>query len=125
MTSLTQAVLDHMAGVKPIDQKPVKKARTEAVHVLTEEQQALKTTMINSLAIGAWIVEFTKTDGTNAVMECTRDSRLIPSDPAKLNEAPRRDEVPHLLPVYALDRQGWRSFRIANVQRFYKKPESL
>lgn len=78
------------------------------------------------LKVGSWIVEFTKVDGTQAIMECTLDPKLLPpseTDPTLIK--PTRSEVPHLLHVYALDRQGWRSFVVANVTKLYKKAEVL
>jgi len=71
---------------------------------------------------GTWIVEFTKTDGTPAIMECTLDPRLLPPTPPD-NGKPDRAEPEHLLQCYSLDRQGWRSFTVANVKSFYKKPD--
>ena len=78
------------------------------------------------LKVGTWTVEFTKVSGEKAIMECTLDPRLLPpseTDPAVIK--PTRAEVPHLLHVYALDRQGWRSFVVANVTKLYKQPEVL
>lgn len=71
---------------------------------------------------GTWIVEFMKVDGTPTVMECTLDPRLLP--PLKESLTPRPEQE-HLLHVYALDRVGWRSFILANVKKFYPKPEAL
>ena len=72
---------------------------------------------------GSWIVEFTKTDGTPAVMECTLDEKILPATEAEKVGNGNRVEQDHLLHVYSLDRQGWRSFVVANVKAFYKKPE--
>ena len=71
---------------------------------------------------GTWIVEFKKTDGTPAVMECTLDAKLMPAQ--KEGTTPR-SEQDHLLHVFSLDRNGWRSFVVSNVTAFYKKPETL
>ena len=76
------------------------------------------------LKVGVWVAEFTKADGTDTVMECTLDPKLLPpSDPTatKTERAPQ----PHLVHAYALDRQGWRAFDIRRLKQFYKKPEGL
>jgi len=69
---------------------------------------------------GSWIVEFTKVDGTPATMECTLDPKYLP---AKKEGQLERTETEDLLQVYSLDRSGWRSFKVANVKSFYKKPD--
>lgn len=76
---------------------------------------------------GAWIVEFTKTDGTPAVMECTLDPRLLPPkvESAGSDDKPDRPEPEHLLHCYSMDRKGWRSFVVKNVTAFYKKPTDV
>jgi hypothetical protein len=71
---------------------------------------------------GTWMVEFVKTDGSTTFMECTLDPKLLP--PLKEGAA-ARTEPEHLVQVYSIDRQGWRSFTIANVKSFYPKPEAL
>jgi hypothetical protein len=85
-------------------------------------EQGLREDYREKLHHGSWIIEFTKTDGTPAVMEGTLDEKLMPEQ----KEGPaKRSEPEHLLHVYSLDREGWRSFVVANVKSFYKKPESL
>lgn len=76
----------------------------------------------SKLQHGVWVIEFTKMDGTPAIMECTLDPKLTP--PLKEGTS-ERTEQDHLLNCYSLDRQGWRSFVVANVKSFYKKPDSL
>lgn len=82
----------------------------------------LKEDCRNRLQHGVWLVEFIKTDGTPAIMECTLDPKFMP--PPK-PDAQERTEQAHLLHVYSLDRNGWRSFVVANVTNFYKKPDIL
>ena len=83
---------------------------------------ALREDYRNRLQHGSWIVEFTKTDGTQTTMECSLDPALLP--PPK-EGAQERTEQEHLLHVYSLDRKGWRSFVVANVTNFYRKPDLL
>ena len=70
---------------------------------------------------GVWTVEFTKVDGTPAVMDVTLDPIFMPPpatvDPTK----PLREEKEHLIHAYSTDRQGWRSFTVANVKSFKPK----
>ena len=82
----------------------------------------LKDEYKSRLSVGKWIVEFTKVDGTPAVMECTLDPKLTPPLKEGVEPRPEKDDLIH---VYSLDRQGWRSFKVANVKAFYPKPESL
>jgi hypothetical protein len=83
---------------------------------------ALREDYRNKLQHGTWIVEFTKTDGTPATMECTLDPLYLP--PAN-PDSQGRPEQDHLLHVYSVDRAGWRSFVVENVKSFYRKPEAL
>jgi hypothetical protein len=77
--------------------------------------------MKTNLHRGIWVVEFTKVDGTPAVMECTLDANLLPpAEPQKPVSVPRVFPE-HILRVYAVDRQGWRSFRVDSVQSFKQK----
>ena len=106
-------------GARP---KPLKTALV--THALTEDQKQNKEAMKNALRHGIWVVEFTKMDGTDAVMECTLDQKYLPSGPSTV-AATTRNQTEHLLHVYATDRLGWRSFSVANVKKFYKMPEAL
>lgn len=72
---------------------------------------------------GTWIVEFTKADGTPSTMECTLDPTFLP--PPNPNGRGERTDLEHLLHVFSVDRNGWRSFIVANVKNFYRKPEAL
>ena len=82
----------------------------------------LKADYRSKLEDGVWIVEFKKVDGTPTTMECTLDPHILPPQKETLTERHVNDE---LLSVYSPDRQGWRSFKIANVTAFYEKPENM
>ena len=84
----------------------------------------LKEDYRSRLSHGVWTVEFTKVDGTAAIMECTLDPKLLPPPHDHL-PLQQRFEHDDLLSVYAIDRNGWRSFKVANVKACYPKPESL
>lgn len=59
-------------------------------------------------------VEFTKADGTTRKMRCTLNESNIPAEFApKGSERKKSDEV---LPVFDLENNGWRSFRLDSVK---------
>ncbi len=120
MPSLTQVILDKMNGVPSQPETSV----AEAKPVMTDELKEFREELRSRLHVGTWVVEFNKVDGTPAIMECTLDGRLLPSSVGK---SPNKALTENLdtLRVYATDRQGWRSFRVANVTKVYQKLESL
>jgi hypothetical protein len=129
-------VLDHYNGVKPITAddsipfppapSPRKPKRQPSPPIaMTEGMLKNKEMLRNTLHVGIWTIEFTKVDGTPAVMECTLDPKhLPPIDPTKISASPRSEVAEHLLHVYSTDRNGWRSFVVPNVTRIYKKVEN-
>jgi len=87
---------------------------------LVEAKNDLRT----KLKHGVWIVEFKKVDGTPSIMECTLDGRYLP--PGDPQDTGSKAAVnPTVLRVYAVDRAGWRSFKVLNVTKVYLRPESL
>ena len=88
------------------------------------EAAAKKEEFRSRLKVGTWMVEFVKVDGTPSVMECTLDPRLLPPGEAQ-DGGTKATDNPTVLRVYALDREGWRSFKVLNVTNFYPKPENL
>ena len=56
-------------------------------------------------------VVFTKVDGSTRVMKCTLISAFLP--PLEGSSNKKSEEV---LPVWDLEADGWRSFRIENVK---------
>ena len=59
-------------------------------------------------------VLFTKADGTERHMRCTLYQNKIPADfSPKSTERKKSDEV---LPVFDIENQGWRSFRLDSVK---------
>lgn len=69
---------------------------------------------------GIWTVKFDKVDGTHAVMDVTLDPQIMPPSLIAEGKEPRL-EKPHLIHAYSTDRDGWRSFTVANVKSFYQK----
>jgi WYL_2, Sm-like SH3 beta-barrel fold len=59
-------------------------------------------------------VTFTKVDGTIRVMNCTLRSEALPDrESTSLTET--REKNPDVITVFDLDKQSWRSFKVANV----------
>jgi hypothetical protein len=84
-----------------------------ALDVLTSSpaQANVKENLIKLLQTGVSKVKFNKVDGTPAEMDCTLDTKIIPGIQSDIAYVDNVD----VLRVYSVDRQGWRSFRIANV----------
>lgn len=91
--------------------------------------------LLKALNSGTVMVEFKNADGELKAMMCTLCEIAIPVDQrpkdkpiASLNEvvlAPNPNTValykaadPNLIKVYAIDRQGWRSFRFERLLSF-------
>lgn len=79
-----------------------------------------KREMINELKSGICEVEFTKVNGETRLMKCTLDPSIIPvatkEDP--LSQKKVRSVSEEVLPVWDVEREQWRSFRVENVTRF-------
>lgn len=71
--------------------------------------------MITALTNGVCRVKFTKVNGDVRDMECTRNLDMMP-------ESVRPKHASHIpetvIPVYDFNANGWRSFKIENVQSF-------
>ena len=59
-------------------------------------------------------VTFTKVDGSLRTMPCTLMDSLLPPKPVTEDKKPREINY-NTLSAYALDKNEWRSFRVANV----------
>lgn len=64
-------------------------------------------------------ISFTKSDGTSRDMLCTLREDVLP--PEFLNgseqmEKKQRKQSPDVLPVWDIDKNAWRSFRIDSVE---------
>jgi hypothetical protein len=71
------------------------------------------------LKSGVVEIIFTKVDGTERVMIATLNHDLIPPAPEpKEGETPKpkRKQNPDVMPVYDLENEGWRSFKIENFK---------
>jgi hypothetical protein len=60
------------------------------------------------LAAGPALVTFTKKDGTDRTMRCTRSPDLLP--PGAVKGTDTRKDQGNLIAVYDLDAQAWKGF---------------
>jgi hypothetical protein len=61
-------------------------------------------------------VTFTKSDGSERVMKCTLIDEYIPSTELDLDRTSTRKVNEAVLPVWDIDKNAWRSFRIDSVK---------
>ena len=61
-------------------------------------------------------VTFTKSDGSERVMKCTLIDEYIPSTELALSRTSTRKVNEAVLPVWDIDKNAWRSFRIDSVK---------
>jgi len=81
-------------------------------------RKQIRTKMIEDLQTGTKVVTFTKVNGEQRVMTSTLDQNLIPQDNQEsVAKSPKlvNEEV---LPVWDVNAEGWRSFRIDSVVSF-------
>lgn len=73
--------------------------------------------MFTTLATNICRVKFTKVNGEERDMTCTRNLERVPMDmrPKGENEA---DELKTTIRVFDTKAQGWRSFRVDSVKEF-------
>jgi hypothetical protein len=77
-----------------------------------------KEEIVALLQAGICEVIFTKVNGEIRQMPCTLKSELLPPvDSNKLNEEKTRKQNPDNISVWCTDKNEWRSFKIANVQK--------
>lgn len=73
-----------------------------------------RTHLLNSLGTDVCDVVFTKKDGSERKMRCTRDLKRAPHAPVPKNE--NFEDNLEVIRAYDLEAEGWRSFIIANVK---------
>ena len=73
--------------------------------------------LLTALSEGKVSVTFTKLNGEERVMVCTKQFDLIPEEHRAKSDKPHKqsDEV---IPVFDLDKQAWRSFRNDSVKEW-------
>jgi len=76
-----------------------------------------KTELIELLVAGPVSVTFTKADGTDRVMKCTKWMDLIPEQNHPKKES-TGDNTSDNITVFDLEKGGWRSFNITKVKEY-------
>lgn len=77
-----------------------------------EQIELLKTQLRN----GDVQVTFEKSDGTERIMRCTLSESKIPEQSKPKNTGKKSND--QVLPVFDLDKNAWRSFRLNSVKYF-------
>ena len=72
--------------------------------------------ILSKLHEGEVTVTFTKADGSERVMRCSLNESLLPPATPSEGEAKERKVNLAAIPVFDLDVQGWRSFRVDSVK---------
>ena len=71
--------------------------------------------LISMLAMGPATITFTKSDGSERVMNCTLQENVAVKVEKKTDRVKTVNE--DVLPVYDLDAKGWRSFRLDSIKQ--------
>lgn len=71
--------------------------------------------LISHLKYGPVDVTFTKKDGTERTMKCTLKEELMLPYEKKTDRV--KEISTEVLPVYDLDKESWRSFRLDSITR--------
>ena len=74
--------------------------------------------MITELKAGVCTVTFNKINGDERVMKCTLKEDLMPVTEVERSTKPQRHVREETLSVWDVNKEGWRSYRIANVTAF-------
>ena len=70
----------------------------------------------NKLKEGVWLVSFTKKDGTDRVIKCTRDPRFMPKElRSTIIETKTKRKESATIPVWDVNKCEWRSFTADQV----------
>lgn len=79
--------------------------------------EIVKADLIAALIAGPVTVTFTKADGTDRVMKCTKWIDLIPEENHPKKES-TGDSTSDNITVFDLEKGGWRSFNITKVKEY-------
>lgn len=75
-----------------------------------------KNVLIEQLSKDIVTLSFTKKDGTERVMKCTRNLNLIPTEFQPKSETKNESETGDNIRVFDIEKQGWRSFNFSSVK---------
>ncbi len=70
--------------------------------------------IVELLEVKTLKVTFTKVNGEERVMNCTLREDIVPQGDD--NEFTSRAYNPNVVPVWDVDKEGWRSFRLDNLK---------
>lgn len=79
------------------------------------DNSSLKAELVEALATKEATITFTKKDGSERVMRCTRNIEKM--DGWQPSESGDRVIPDNLLPVWDLENNGWRSINIDTISR--------
>lgn len=74
-----------------------------------------KTALLEALGKGVVTVTFTKSDGSERTMRCTRASSYIPLEHAPKSDT-SKEEIVDNIRVFDVEKQGWRSFNFSTLK---------
>lgn len=91
-------------------------------------QPLQRSDLVTLMQSGEYLVMFKKLDGELREIYCTRDQKYLPATATKpVVEPPLKAEENKALPVYDLEKNSWRSFRLDTVvtvrQLLFKRGE--
>lgn len=83
---------------------------------MTDDDRILKYKLQTLLRDNVMEISFTKVNGEQRTMRCTLKTALLPEPP---KEGPMTHPKPeNVLPVWDIDKNGWRSFRVDSVHDY-------
>lgn len=72
--------------------------------------------MISVLTFDVAEVTFTKADGSERLMKCTLQKSIVPASTKEEDTTTVRKINEQVLPVWDIDKNAWRSFRVDSVK---------
>ena len=88
------------------------------------KQMLEKTQIVESLHQGVCEVVFTKADGSERILRCTRSTSIAPiANPKTL--LTEDGSGPDVIPVWDMDAAQWRSFNVNTIKSFRKVGTTL
>lgn len=75
-----------------------------------------KSKLIEALRAGEVTVTFTKKDGTDRVMRCTRNGDMIPVESHPKTSDTPQDDSSDIIKAFDLDINEWRSFNYTTMK---------
>ena len=74
-----------------------------------------KEVLLEQLSTGVVTISFTKKDGTERVMQCTRNLGIIPNEFHPKSEVTQTESSDNIR-VFDVENSGWRSFNFSSVK---------